>query len=88
MRVCPRYDQRWTKYRQKNAYSDVPQLDAGFPMIMLSETPEIPSVFPTADASKRWSVVFSNDASIRTLSFILVTPNLVIPNTSPWVRCE
>lgn len=70
--------------RKKNADNDVPQLEAGFPMIILSETPEMPSVFPTADASKRWSVVFSNDASISTLSFILATPNLVIPNTSPW----
>ena len=76
-------DQRWTKYQQQNTDNDVPQLEAGFPMIMLSETPEMPSVFPTADASKRWSVVFSNDANISTLSFILATPNLVIPSTSP-----
>lgn len=68
---------------QNLAHSDVPQLDAGFPMMMLSETPEMPSILPTADASKRWSVVFSNDASINTLSFILATPNLVIPSTSP-----
>ena len=68
---------------QNCAHSDVPQLEAGFPMMMLSETPKIPSVLPTADASKRWSVVFSNDANINTLSFILATPNLVIPSTSP-----
>jgi len=76
-------DQRCTKYKYNHTDSDVPQLEAGFPMMMLSETPETPSVFPTADASKRWSVVFSNDASISTLSFILATPNLVIPSTSP-----
>lgn len=68
---------------QNRTHSDVPQLEAGFPMMMLSETPEMPSVLPIADASKRWSVVFSNDASINTLSFIFATPNLVIPSTSP-----
>jgi len=77
------FNQQPVKYQREHTDSDVPQLEAGFPMIMLSETPETPSVFPTADASKRWSVVFSNDASISTLSFILATPNLVIPSTSP-----
>lgn len=49
------HDQKWTKFyeRKQSTDNDVPQLEAGFPMIMLSETPEIPSVFPTADASKR-----------------------------------
>ena len=65
------------------SYIDVPQLAAGLPMIILSETPAILSLFPNADASKRWSVVFSNDASISTLSFIFATPNRVIPSTSP-----
>jgi hypothetical protein len=64
-------------------YIDVPQFAAGFPMMMLSDTPAMLSLFPYADASKRWSVVFSNDASISTLSFILATPNRVMPSTSP-----
>jgi hypothetical protein len=59
-------------------------------MMMLSETPAMLSVFPKAAASKRWSVVFSNEASMSTLSFILATPNRVIPRTSPFaiVRME
>ena len=61
----------------------VPHLAAGFPMMMLSDTPSMLSVLPYADASNRWSVVFSNDASISTLSFILATPNRVMPRISP-----
>lgn len=53
-------------------------------MMILSDTPAMSSVFPNTDASKRWSVVFSNDANIRTLSFIFATPNRVIPRTSPY----
>jgi hypothetical protein len=34
-------------------------------------------------ASKRWSVVFSKDASMSTLSRILATPKRVMPNISP-----
>ena len=67
----------------RTPYIDVPQLAAGLPMMMLSDTPAMLSLFPKADASKRWSVVFSNDASISTLSFIFATPKRVIPNTSP-----
>ena len=52
-------------------------------MMILSETPAILSVFPNADASNKWSVVFSKDANIRTLSFIFATPKRVIPRTSP-----
>ena len=52
-------------------------------MMILSETPAILSFFPNAEASNRWSVVFSKDANIRTLSFILATPKRVIPKTSP-----
>ncbi len=55
-------------------------------MMILSETPAMLSVFPKAEASKRWSVVFSNDANMRTLSFILATPKRVIPRTSPYPR--
>lgn len=64
-------------------YIDVPVFAAGLPMMILSDTPAIKSVFPYADASKRWSVVFSKEANIRTLSFIFATPNRVIPKTSP-----
>jgi hypothetical protein len=67
-----------------SAHMEVPQFAAGFPMIMLSETPAMLSFLPNAEASNRWSVVFSNEASISTLSFIFATPNRVIPNTSPW----
>ena len=63
---------------------EVPQFAAGFPMMILSETPAILSVLPYADASNRWSVVFSNEASIRTLSFIFATPKRVMPRTSPY----
>ncbi len=52
-------------------------------MMILSETPEMLSFFPNAAASNKWSVVFSKDANISTLSFILATPNRVMPNTSP-----
>ena len=62
---------------------DVPVIAAGLPMMMLSETPAILSVLPYADASNKWSVVFSNDANMSTLSFIFATPNRVMPNTSP-----
>ena len=34
-------------------------------------------------ASNRWSVVFSNEANINTLSRIFATPKRVIPNISP-----
>ena len=88
MQVFPTLINKRTKKHKKNAHSDVPQLEAGFPIIMLSETPEISSVLPMADASKRWSVVFSKDASINTLSFIFATPNRVIPRTSPWTERE
>ena len=63
---------------------DVPVIAAGLPIMMLSETPAMLSVLPYADASNRWSVVFSNDANISTLSFIFATPNRVMPNTSPY----
>ena len=59
---------------------------AGLPIIMLSETPAMLSFFPKAEASKRWSVVFSNEASMSTLSFILATPKRVIPSTSPYSK--
>ena len=52
-------------------------------MMMLSETPAMASVLPYAEASNKWSVVFSKDANMRTLSFIFATPNRVIPRTSP-----
>ena len=65
-------------------HNDVPQFAAGFPIMMLSETPAMLSILPKADASNKWSVVFSKDASIRTLSFIFATPNRVIPSTSPY----
>lgn len=68
----------------QSTYMDVPVFAAGLPMMMLSETPAMLSVLPRADASNKWSVVFSNEASIRTLSFIFATPNRVIPNTSPY----
>jgi hypothetical protein len=63
---------------------DVPQFAAGFPMMILSDTPAILSFFPNAEASNRWSVVFSNEASMSTLSFIFATPKRVIPRTSPY----
>ena len=52
-------------------------------MMMLSDTPAMLSFLPNAEASKRWSVVFSNEASMSTLSFIFATPKRVIPRTSP-----
>ena len=55
----------------------------GIPMIMHSLTPSTVSVLPCSAASNRWSVVFSNDASMRTLSFIFAMPNRVMPSTSP-----
>ena len=63
---------------------DVPQFAAGFPRMILSETPVILSCLPNAEASNKWSVVFSNDASMRTLSFIFETPNRVMPSTWPY----
>jgi len=62
-------------------HMDVPQFAAGFPRMILSETPVILSCLPNAEASNKWSVVFSNDASMSTLSFIFETPNRVIPST-------
>ena len=67
----------------ERAHIEVPVIAAGLPIMILSDTPAMASVFPKADASNKWSVVFSKDASIRTLSFILATPNRVIPRTSP-----
>lgn len=67
-----------------STHIEVPHCDAGFPIMILSDTPVMPSFFPNAAASNRWSVVFSNEASMSTLSFILATPNRVIPKTSPW----
>jgi hypothetical protein len=64
---------------------EVPQLVAGLPRMILSDTPRTASLFPNAEASNRWSVVFSKDANMRTLSFIFDTPNRVIPRTCP---CE
>lgn len=40
-------------FGEENAHIDVPQSAAGLPMIMLSETPAMPSRFPAAEASKR-----------------------------------
>ena len=51
----------------------------GTPIIIHSDTPTILSSRLCTAASKRWSVVFSNDANISTLSLIFATPNLVIP---------
>jgi hypothetical protein len=65
---------------------EVPQLVAGLPRMMLSDTPRTESLFPNAEASNRWSVVFSKDANMRTLSFIFETPNRVIPRTCPCER--
>ena len=70
--------------RNKQTYIEVPVFAAGFPIIILSDTPAILSVFPSAEASNKWSVVFSKEASMRTLSFILATPKRVIPRTSPY----
>ena len=47
--------------------------------------PQTESFCPKYAASKRWSAVFSKEASMRTLSFILAKPNLVIPSISPWM---
>ena len=77
--------ERMQSSEKARTHIDVPVIAAGLPMMILSDTPAMQSVLPKADASKRWSVVFSNDASMRTLSFILATPNRVIPSTSP---CE
>lgn len=70
---------------EKITHIEVPHIAAGLPIMILSDTPEILSFFPYADASNKWSVVFSNDANIKTLSFILATPNRVIPRTSPYI---
>lgn len=47
---------------------------AGKPIMIDSETPAITSCWPWYAASNKWSAVFSNDASIRTDSFILARP--------------
>ena len=52
-------------------------------MMMHSDTPTIASVRPCTAASKRWSVVLSNDASMSTDSRIFETPNRVMPRTMP-----
>lgn len=86
--------QAWGRYRQEyewvtdhdHTYIEVPQFAAALPIIILSDTPAILSFFPKAAASNKWSVVFSNEASIRTLSFIFATPKRVIPRTSPCVH--
>lgn len=75
--VSGRYD------RNTGTHIEVPVIAAGLPMMILSDTPAMLSVFPYADASNRWSVVFSNEANMSTLSFILATPKRVIPSTSP-----
>jgi hypothetical protein len=41
------------KTRESNAHIDVPVFAAGFPMMMLSDTPAMLSVFPRADASNK-----------------------------------
>mmetsp|Transcript_18847 Transcript_18847/g.58640 ORF Transcript_18847/g.58640 Transcript_18847/m.58640 type:complete len:244 (-) Transcript_18847:1976-2707(-) len=56
---------------------------AGMPMMMHSDTPSTLSTRPCSAASKRWSVVFSKDASMSTDSFILAMPKRVMPSTSP-----
>ena len=58
----------------------------GMPMMMASLTPSIASVRPCSAASNRWSVVFSKEASMSTLSFILAMPKRVMPSTSPCTR--
>ena len=67
----------------RHTHMEVPVIAAGLPMMILSDTPAMASVLPNADASNKWSVVFSKDASINTLSFILATPKRVMPSTSP-----
>jgi hypothetical protein len=76
------------KSQARVTYIEVPQFAAALPMIILSDTPAILSFFPKAAASNKWSVVFSKEASIRTLSFIFATPKRVIPRTSPYVNEE
>lgn len=68
----------------KTTHKDVPQFVAGLPIMILSDTPAILSLFPYAAASNKWSVVFSKLANINTLSFIFATPNRVIPRISPY----
>ena len=55
----------------------------GCPIIIRSETPLILSCFPCVAASKRKSVVFSNEANIIVESFILSTPFRVNPIMRP-----
>jgi hypothetical protein len=66
----------------RNLKSPVP-IGIGIPMMMHSLTPSIISVLPWMAASNRWSVVFSNEASMSTESFIFAIPNRVIPRISP-----
>ena len=53
---------------------------------MHSETPIMSSFLEYAAASNKWSVVFSKLASINVESFILETPNRVIPRTIPTCK--
>jgi hypothetical protein len=66
----------------RNLKSPVP-MGIGIPMMMHSLTPSIISVRPWMAASNKWSVVFSNEASMSTESFIFAIPNRVIPRISP-----
>eukprot|EP01139_Manchomonas_bermudensis_P006933 Amastigsp_a178766_7.p4 type:complete len:104 gc:universal Amastigsp_a178766_7:477-166(-) len=58
-------------------------MDIGMPMMMRSETPMTSSSLWCIAASKRMSVVFSNEASMRVDERILPMPKRVMPRTSP-----
>ena len=46
-------EEKKTENNHEVTYIDVPQFAAGFPIIMLSETPSIMSVLPYAEASNK-----------------------------------
>ena len=53
MRALSEKDLSKSDSKYASAYIDVPHIAAGFPMMMLSETPAMLSVFPYAAASNK-----------------------------------
>ena len=85
--ICPSLSQENTNTVRMayfcRIFSRPVPIGIGIPIIIHSLTPSIWSSRPWTAASKRWSVVFSKDANMSTLSFILAIPKRVIPRTSP-----
>ena len=52
-KVSGKEEEKKTENNHEVTYIDVPQFAAGFPIMMLSETPSIMSVLPYAEASNK-----------------------------------